>query len=100
MQESQFLRCWNIMKITDTKSKCPFSHQSAGSQLSVSSLTWQSLFTLALYSDTDCQQEMKIKSIYSNIGHYRGDNGLHELVISLATSDNQSGLKQLENKIL
>ena len=37
---------------------------------------------------------------HSNIGHYRGDNGLHELVISLATSDNQSGLKQLENKIL
>ena len=90
------------MKITDSKSKFCFSHQSAGSQLSVSSLTWQSLFTLALYSDTDCQQEMKIKFMLvpSRTGHYRGDNGLHELVVSLATSDNQSGLKQLEKKIL
>ena len=30
------------------------THQSAGRGFSVSSFTWQSLFTFALYSDTDC----------------------------------------------
>ena len=63
----------------------------------MSTLTWQSLFTLALYSDTDWTQEIKIKS--ENTEHYRRDNGLHQLLISLATPDNQSGLKKLEGKV-